>query len=208
MAAPLPPPAEEDEVRRLIIGRIETLVASMVLDMATGVCGRGVDMIQLSPANVLPGAPAAALTLGPAATRRALAGRSGRPLALAMAVLCECHGLLVRNVCLSQRELYYRLVTFFRGQRELNDSVQDACATVGAPRHALNIGAATRGVMAGEITVGPARSASYVDLTMVGSAGWPIPGNLKAVRDTVFKSTANYIIVIEKVGKRRISAFT
>lgn len=211
MAAPLAPPPppppeeEEDAIRLLVAGRIETLAASIILDMATGVCGRGVDMIRLSAANVVPAAPAAALTLGPAATRRSLQGRSARPLALVLAVLCECHGLLVRNVRLSQRELYYRLVSFFRSQRELNDSVQDACATVGVPRHALNIGAATRGVMAGEITVGPARSASYVDLTMVGSAGWPIPGCLKTVRDTVFKSNASYIIVIEKVsGRQRI----
>lgn len=194
-----PPPTEEAELRRVVIARIETLAASMVLDMARGVVGRGVDMIQLSSSNVVAGPPAAALTLGANSTRRTLGGRSSRPLSLVMAVLCEVHGLLARNVTVSQRELYYRLVRFFRSQRELNDSLQDACATVGVPRHALNIGAATRGVMAGEIVVGPARSASYVDLTMVGSVGWPIPGNLKTVRDTVFESKANFIIVIEKV---------
>lgn len=191
--------SEEFEIRQIIISRIESLVMSIVLDMVTGVVGRGVDMIQRSPANVVANEQSDALLLGTNATRRWLGGRSGRPLALAIAVLAECHGLLVRNVILSQRELYYRLIKFFKNQRELNDALLDACATIGVPRHALNIGAATRGVLAGAILIGPARSASFVDGTMVGSAGWPIPGNLKAVRDTCFQSSANFIIVIEKV---------
>lgn len=200
---------EEEEIRHEIIARIEALSASMILDMVTGVFGRSVDMIQLSSANVVPGTASDALTLGSNSTRRCMGGRSSRPLALVMAVLGECHRLLINNETLSQRELYYRLIKEFGSQRELNDSVQDACATIGVPRHALNIGAATRGVIAGDIVVGPAGSASYVDLTMVGSTGWPIPGNLKAVRDTLFESNANFIIVIEKVrrpasaGKRK-----
>jgi DNA topoisomerase VI subunit A len=193
------PAHAELECRAAISGRIEKLVLSLVLDMVSGVVDGGLDMVQRSSANLIENEHSDALLLGTNVTRRRLGGRSAGPLSRVIAVLSVCHELLLKNKTMSQRELYYLLIKHFQSQRELNVALQDACATLGVPRYALNIGAATRGVLAGTIQIGPAASAGLVDGAMVGSAGWPIPGDLKAVYETCFQSDANYILVIEKV---------
>jgi DNA topoisomerase VI subunit A len=70
---------------------------------------------------------------------------------------------------LSQRELYYLLIYMFKCQNELNSTLLDACATLGVPRHALNIGTATRGVLAGCIRIAPPNSVALIDCEFVGT---------------------------------------
>jgi hypothetical protein len=77
--------------------------------------------------------------------------------------------ILPRQICLSQRELYYLLIHIFKNQRDLNNTLLDACATLGVPRFALNIGSASRGVLAGCIRIGPPNSAAVIDGEYVGT---------------------------------------
>lgn len=152
-----------------IVARIEALVVGVIQDMVNGYVDGELVMMKISMSNIEEDESTGALVLGSHTTRRSLSGRAALPLARMMSVLSVCHGLLINGTAMSQRELYYLLVTFFRNQREVNLALMDACATLGVPRYALNIGAATRGVVAGCIRIGPANSAAFIDGQLVGT---------------------------------------
>lgn len=178
-------------------------MVSLISDMVHGVVDRGLGMVRQTQSNVVQNQQTGALSLGSGVTRRRFGGRSAVPLSRVIAVLSVCHGLLQKQTFLSQRELYYLLIAHFKNQLELNVALQDACATLGVPRYALNICAATRGVVAGCIQIAPATSAAFIDGALVGCAGWPIPGNMAEVVGTQITSHANFIVVIEKVSSPR-----
>lgn len=152
-----------------IVGRIEAQVVGVVNDMVCGCINGGFTMVQLSSSNIEEQQSTGALIFNNKLTHRKLVGRSALPVARMIAVLSVCHGLLISGTVVSQRELFYLMVSVFRNQRELNLALLEACATLGVPRYALNVGAATRGVVAGCILLGPSNSANFVDGQHVGT---------------------------------------
>lgn len=78
-----------------------------------------------------------------------------------MRVMACVHQLIITGRHVSQRELYYMLLrhqeqsslVLFPSQQRLNETVMDVAAILHCPRAALNVGAATRGVVAGCVTI-------------------------------------------------------
>lgn len=78
-----------------------------------------------------------------------------------MRVIACVHQLIITGRHVSQRELYYMLLrhheqsslVLFPSQQQLNETVMDVGAILHCPRAALNVGAATRGVVAGCVTI-------------------------------------------------------
>lgn len=104
-----------------------------------------------------------------------------------------------RRVC--QRQLYYTLIKSFESQAQLNSVILDVSAMLRVPRYALNIGAATRGVIAGCVSIGMCQSTFQIDCEHVGVYGWPIPGDIRVVTSMVVSAkSARYILVVEKFG--------
>lgn len=78
-----------------------------------------------------------------------------------MLVMSCVHQLIITGRHVSQREMYYMLLrhheqsslVLFPSQQRLNDIIMDVAAILHCPRAALNVGAATRGVVAGCVTI-------------------------------------------------------
>jgi DNA topoisomerase VI subunit A len=141
----------------------------MVQDMVDGKVGGSLFMIRCTQSNAYEDNVTGACVLGDALTERRLCVKAAIPFARVMSVLGAAHSLLRLGHQVSQRELYYKLVHVFSHQRELNRALLDASATLGVPRFALNIGAATRGVVAGCIRIAPPTSPALVDCEYVGT---------------------------------------
>lgn len=92
-----------------------------------------------------------------------------RPLSQLFSVFAACHELLTSNRRISQRHLFYQLINFFSNQQEVNETVLDASAVLNVPRYLLNIGAATRGVVAGKLSISEPKASSWIDCSHVGN---------------------------------------
>lgn len=127
-------------------------------------------------------------------TRRRLDASSGTALAKTMRVLTYVYLLVRTGRRVTQREMYYILIDSFRSQADLNHTVLDASAALGVPRCMMNVDAATRGVVAGCLKIFTRASPAVVNCEAVGTAGWPIPGELAEVLSAQMMSRAHYII--------------
>lgn len=156
-----------DEARP-VLALIDSLVANLVRDFAEGRIDGAIVMIARTKANTA-FATSGAVIAGPATSQRKFSIRSLASLARLFAVISACYELLCKNKIVSQRQLYYMLVHLFPSQYALNDTVLDVSATLAVPRYALNVGAATRGVVAGSVCIGVPQSRVDVDCRFVGS---------------------------------------
>jgi hypothetical protein len=152
-----------------IIARMETLACTMVQDMVDGKLGGTLVMVRCSKTNAYEDVSNGACILGSAVSERELSPKSMSAFARVMSVLAATHRLVQTGCFVSQRELYYLLIHIFSHQRQLNGAVLDTSAVLGVPRFALNIGAATRGVVAGCIRIAPTTSPALVDCEYVGT---------------------------------------
>ena len=91
------------------------------------------------------------------------------PLSRIFSVLSCCHELIVLGKRISQRQLYYILVHVFPSQNEFNSTVLRIANLLSIPRYNLNINAATRGVVAGNLFVSNPGARACVDCTCVGT---------------------------------------
>lgn len=147
---------------------IENIMCGIAHDFAQGRVGGAIVMVRRTHGNASERGPTGALVLGEQVTQRVLNARSALSMARLFQVLAIIHELLSTNRRVSQRELYYLLIHLFSSQPQCNATIQDASATLGVPRYALNIGAATRGVVAGSLRIATASSSYHVDCEHVG----------------------------------------
>lgn len=152
-----------------VVLKIEALVKNLILDMVRGVVGGRLVMVSRRKDNATEDDLTGIVMLGDKTSERKLNAHSAIPFSRVMVVLSTVHCLVRDDSVISQRELYYLLVSIFKSQRELNTTIQDACATLGCPRFALNIDAASRGVIAGCVKIAPPTSAALVDCELVGT---------------------------------------
>ncbi len=145
---------------------IETVARDIILDFPKGSTDGELVSIRLSETRSCEVGDEAHLF--PKHKRRRLCLRSIGSISRVLSILSTCHHLLITKRTVSQRELYYILASSFSDQRELNLALFDSCATLGVPRWSLNVGAATRGVLAGCLIVAPDDSSNLVDCTRVG----------------------------------------
>lgn len=138
------------------------------------------------------------------APTRSLLGRhadSADRFARLWAVLGACHEILVAGGSATQRDLHYRLKTLevFASGAHLVEAVQDAVLLLRVPRSSLGITCSSKGLVSGALLL---RSTTSGEITDCGHStapgGRPIPGNIAAISDLYFSSTATAVLVIEK----------
>lgn len=122
---------------------------------------------------------------------RLLTKRTCPSFARTWEVLAKVHELLRLRRRVSQRELYYMLVHTFHSQIELNLTVSKVSTILGVPRYALNIDAASRGVLAGCVTLGLTGSNFRIDCRHVGS--------VRSFLNTLFVCIPIYCFVLQCV---------
>ncbi|XP_014362709.2 meiotic recombination protein SPO11 isoform X1 [Papilio machaon] len=108
-------------------------------------------------------------------------------------VLTKVHELLLKNLSVTRRELFYQNVTRLRNQANLDIAVRDVCCLLQTPPWNLGIMATAKGLIAGHIQL-QLRDGSYVDC--FGAGGTLIPQDVNGIKE--FRSTAKYILVVEK----------
>ncbi|KAG7584698.1 Spo11/DNA topoisomerase VI subunit A N-terminal [Arabidopsis thaliana x Arabidopsis arenosa] len=112
-----------------------------------------------------------------------------------------CFQILLQEKRVTQRELFYKLLCdspdYFSSQIEVNRTVQDVVALLRCSRYSLGIMASSRGLVAGRLFLQePGKEA--VDCSACGSSGFAITGDLNLLDNTIMRSDARYIIVVEK----------
>ncbi|XP_026324408.1 meiotic recombination protein SPO11, partial [Hyposmocoma kahamanoa] len=108
-------------------------------------------------------------------------------------VLTKVHELLSKNITVTRRELFYQNVTRFRIQTNLDVAVRDVCCLLETPPWNLGIVATAKGLIAGPLTMHYA-DGSMLDCATLG--GMLIPQDIVGIKE--FRSTAKYILVVEK----------
>ncbi|KAM3962791.1 meiotic W68 [Aphomia sociella] len=108
-------------------------------------------------------------------------------------VLTKVHELLLKNLVVTRRELFYQNVMRFRNQVNLDIAVRDVCCLLETPPWSLGIVATAKGLIAGPLTI-CSRDGTVFDCTMLG--GTLIPQDIEGIKE--FKSSAKYILVVEK----------
>lgn len=156
------------DIRFHTILQIESLMWGVVHDIANGIPDGCVTMVCRTRRNAMRDEVTGAVQLGNEVTRRFFSAKSALTMSRLFEVLAAVHALLLSGHRVSQRQLFYTLLHAFPTQMHLNEAVLDASATLGVPRYLLNVGAATRGVVAGCISVYPNASRHAVDCEYVG----------------------------------------
>ncbi|XP_013181124.1 PREDICTED: meiotic recombination protein SPO11 [Papilio xuthus] len=108
-------------------------------------------------------------------------------------VLTKVHELLSKNLSVTRRELFYQNVTRLRNQANLDVAVRDVCCLLQTPPWNLGIMATAKGLIAGHIQL-QLQDGSFVDC--FGTGGTLVPQDVDGIKE--FKSTAKYILVVEK----------
>lgn len=158
-----------DEEPSVVIERIETIFYAFVDDLVQGRVDGELTMIRRTSANAHEDALSGALHLGDKVSIRRFNDRTAMKMSQLFEVFAVIHRLLHQGKRISQREMFYLLIDSFKNQQQLNDTILDASATLGVPRFALNIGSATRGVVAGCLRLAMAGSLYQVDCENVGT---------------------------------------
>ncbi|XP_073131201.1 meiotic recombination protein SPO11-2 isoform X1 [Henckelia pumila] len=116
-------------------------------------------------------------------------------------VMVMCHQILVQEKKVTQRELFYKLLSdspeYFTSQLQVNRTIQDVVALLRCSRYSLGIMASSRGVVAGRLLL-QEPNLNIVDCSICGSSGYAISGDLNFLENLMMKSDARYIIVVEK----------
>ncbi|KAL8138887.1 hypothetical protein V2J09_004888 [Rumex salicifolius] len=116
-------------------------------------------------------------------------------------VMEMCYGILVQEKRVTQRELYYKLLSsspeYFSSQKQANKTIQDAVALLRCSRYSLGIMASSRGLVTGRLLM-QEPNREVMDCTLCGFSGHAITGDLSLLENMVIETDARYIIVIEK----------
>ncbi|EJT76172.1 meiosis-specific topoisomerase Spo11 [Gaeumannomyces tritici R3-111a-1] len=117
------------------------------------------------------------------------------PLPAVIRILEIAHEALLTGKLVTKRNIFYQDKQLFRDQRTVDALVDNIALTLGVGRHALNIAAAGKGLVAGPISLTLDDDGSILpcdDATLI-----PTPDRLRHVE----WSRAQWILVIEKEGK-------
>ncbi|KAL5725543.1 hypothetical protein ACHQM5_008678 [Ranunculus cassubicifolius] len=113
-----------------------------------------------------------------------------------------CYQIVLKGKLVTQRELYYKLIStspeYFNSQVQVNKTVQDVISLLKCSRQSLGIMASSRGLIAGRVILEDVEKDEVIDCSLCGSSGYCITGDLNLLSKLVIKSDARYVIVVEK----------
>ncbi|KZV31531.1 hypothetical protein F511_07382 [Dorcoceras hygrometricum] len=147
-------------------------------------------------------------------TRSLMNEKSSKSFIRVWKLMEMCHQILVQEKKVTQRELFYKLLSsspeYFSSQLQVNrasnlcrssffDKQTDVVALLRCSRYSLGIMASSRGVVAGRLLLQATEpNLNIVDCSVCGSSGYAISGDLHFLENLMMKSDARYIIVVEK----------
>lgn len=123
-----------------------------------------------------------------------------RKLSLMWIVISQIHSLIVKDIAITQRDLFYKVAHLgFRNQEELNELVLDISSTVDIPRNQLGIFTTTKGLVGGCLEwMHPIHTIKWHNLKC-SFHGIPISGWMDW-KEFNIRSNAVIILVVEKEG--------
>ncbi|KAI5859521.1 DNA topoisomerase IV, alpha subunit [Durotheca rogersii] len=113
----------------------------------------------------------------------------------ALQVLHACHEALTSGRIVTKRNIYYQNPDLFGSQRYVDNLIDDIAFTFGVGRDALNVVAASKGLIAGRISL-VLTDGSTLDGSCDGGNGILIP-HIGTIRE-ITMSQAKWIIIVEK----------
>lgn len=126
-------------------------------------------------------------------------GSASARFARALAVMRSCHQLVSTRSTITQRSLWYHLKTnpMFHSTSHISEAIQDIVSLLLVPRSLLGIVPSSKGLAAGSLVITDNRSNKESDLSVQGGT-WSIPGDIGAIKGSVYQSDAVIILIIEK----------
>ncbi|OXA46425.1 Meiotic recombination protein SPO11 [Folsomia candida] len=121
---------------------------------------------------------------------------SQRKFALQFHLMSKIHGMVIKSMNCTIRDLYYENVSLYESQNRLESAIYDLCHILKVPRDALRLEATSKGLMAGNLKF-QTTTGDVINLAHFKS-GMLIP-SVSGVDDMCeIQSDAKQIIVVEK----------
>ncbi|PKA62640.1 DNA topoisomerase 6 subunit A [Apostasia shenzhenica] len=109
-------------------------------------------------------------------------------------VLSLVHAVLLRNIHVTKRDLFYTDVKLFQDQTHSDAVLDDVSCMLGCTRSSLHVVASEKGVVVGRLVFYD--DSDRIDCTKMGIGGKAIPPNIDRVGD--LESDALFILLVEK----------
>lgn len=126
--------------------------------------------------------------------RSFLNAKEARKSAITTRVLQLIHSVLLKNIHITKRDLFYTDVKLFVDQSESDGVLDDIATMVGCTRSNLNVVASDKGLVVGRITF--LEDGDFIDCTKMGVGGKAIPPYIDKI--TEITSDAEFILLVEK----------
>ena len=104
------------------------------------------------------------------------------------------HQILLKNIHVTKRDLFYTDVKLFKDQGESDVILDDVACMVNCTRSSLNVVASEKGVVVGRVTFRD--DGDHIDCTRMGVGGKAIPPYIDRI--THLHSDASFILLVEK----------
>lgn len=127
-------------------------------------------------------------------TRSFLNVKEARKSAITTRVMQLIHSVLMKNIHITKRDLFYTDVKLFVDQAESDGVLDDVATMVGCTRSNLHVVASDKGLVVGRITF--VEDGDFIDCTKMGVGGKAIPPYIDKI--TNITSDAEFILLVEK----------
>ena len=120
-----------------------------------------------------------------------------------IAMLNLIHTNVRQGKTVTQREMYYcasaKEPLLFSKVGHVLDSIKNIGSLLSIDRGALNITSTPKGLVAGLVTLHNDKTQTFVDCSILESAGFSIPGDLKQIESlSIDASSCDFILIVEK----------
>jgi meiotic recombination protein SPO11 len=120
--------------------------------------------------------------------------KEARKSAITTRVLQLLHSVLLKNIHITKRDLFYTDVKLFVDQSDSDGVLDDIATMVGCTRSNLHVVASDKGLVVGRISF--VEDGDFIDCTRMGVGGKAIPPYIDKITD--ISSDADFVLLVEK----------
>jgi meiotic recombination protein SPO11 len=120
--------------------------------------------------------------------------KESRKSAITLRVMQLLHAVLVKEIHITKRDLFYTDVKLFVDQAESDGVLDDVACMIGCTRSNLHVVASDKGLVVGRIQF--EEDGDYIDCTRMGVGGKAIPPYIDKIENIT--SDAEFILLVEK----------
>jgi len=117
-----------------------------------------------------------------------------RKTAITARVMQLLHQILISDIHITKRDLFYTDVKLFVDQTESDVVLDDVATIIGCTRSNLHVVASDKGLVVGRISF--LEDGDFIDCTKMGVGGKAIPPYIDKIED--IQSDAEFILLVEK----------